>query len=160
MRRNTVVSAIIICLLTAGFAAAAEKNPFLARAGEFRILVELLPQELKDAGITQQQIKEKVELYCTANGLEVDDTSSDYLYVQLKGLSITVSGKTLGYAYNGKMLFAQAVRSTVSTDIYKAFTWQSPGFTGISKKQLLLQEIDLCLKSEVGNLAVSIRNSR
>jgi len=151
---------VALCIAASGPAGAAEKNPFLAQSGKFRVLVELLPQDLKDAGLTQQMIKEQVELYCKENGLTVEESSSDYLYIQLKGLTITVSGQTLGYAYNGKMLFAQAVRSAISTDIYKAFTWQSPGFSGISKKSLLKQEIDLCLQSEVRNLATSIQNSR
>ena len=153
MRRISIVMIVALCIAASGPAGAAEKNPFLAQSGKFRVLVELL-------GLTQQMIKEQVELYCKENGLTVEESSSDYLYIQLKGLTITVSGQTLGYAYNGKMLFAQAVRSAISTDIYKAFTWQSPGFSGISKKSLLKQEIDLCLQSEVRNLATSIQNSR
>jgi hypothetical protein len=151
-----LVAAFLMLLAGPGCAAQAAAQMFVTTGRDtlrglpgIEVAVEPLPPELARRGLTDSEIRTRVEARLRAGGVTVYASQKEnpsqakpYLYLHLNALDISSAGI---YAVAVQVQLRQTLQSPVtSSNVVNAMTWDAHNVVGVPAAQarLLLEEID------------------
>jgi len=100
-----IVILTLLLVLVASYSYAV--NYHLRLVEDLYVLVEDLPKDFNDMGLTKDQIETNAELNVRKAGIPIRSHSSNYLYININGLKLLSSGDIVGYTYNVSVQFKQ-----------------------------------------------------
>lgn len=128
-------------------------NPFLQEVSSFKILVENLPENLKEAGLLRTALEDRAEFFCRRNQLPIDDKSANTLYLQVSGIPLRKDGVVFGYTYNVTIRFYQNAKTLKDGRVHMVSSWTSSGTTGIAPGNTIHDEVRVAIRDEVESFA-------